>query len=297
MKHQRPVLVTLAGLVSALAVLLGTALPTAHADESRPPGAAWVRAGHLVPGVGTTRIDLVPRSGPATSIVMSPAASYGDVTKYQKVDPGDYTVAVRPQGASLASSPMLQRAFTVVAGKATTLAVLGTSNDPRLVVLDDDLTPPTADTARVRVLPAASHAQTVSVMAVSGPTLTSGAVLGQATAYASVPAGSWTLNLTGTNGPSAQQTVTLASGSVYTAVVLDSSTGVVLQVITDAAGATTTPVGAAQTGGGGMAGDVSGEAPGGARQLLLFAFLAVTILSFGVVRVTRGEPRAARPAR
>lgn len=302
MQHPRRVLSTLGRVRAVLlvtagmsALLAGAALP-AHADEVTPPGKAWVRAGHLVPGVGTTRIDLTPKTGAASSIVMSPGASYGDVTSYQKIDPGDYTVDVRPQGAALDTTPMLERAFTVVAGKATTLAVLGTAADPRLVVLDDDLTPPAADTARVRVLPAASHAQTLSVMAVNGPTLTSGAILGQATAYASVPAGSWTLNLAGTNGVKAQQTIDLASGSVYTAVVLDSSAdGVVLKVITDAAGAMTTPVGAAKTGGGGMAAEVSGPTGGSdaADLLVPSAALAALVLGFGAFRRSRRAPRAA----
>lgn len=257
MRHQRPVLTVIATTIAALAILLLGVAP-AQADQSTPPGKAWVRAGHLVPGIGSTRIDLVPQSGATTSIAMSPSASYGDVTEYQKIDPGDYTVYVRPQGASLDTAPMLQRAFTVVAGKATTLAVLGTVDAPRLVALDDDLTPPAANTARVRVLPAASHAQTVSVDAMNGPTITSGAVLGQATSYATVPAGSWTLNLTYNSGLTAQQTVSLASGSVYTAVILDSGAdSVQIKLITDAAGAVATPAGAAATGEGGMASKIS----------------------------------------
>jgi Domain of unknown function (DUF4397) len=260
MRHQRRVLTMVATTLATCALLLfGAASPSAFAEESAPPGKAWIRAGHLVPGVGTTRIDLVPTAGSPTSIVMSPAASYGDVTGYQKIDPGDYTVYVRPEGASLDTQPLLQRAFSVVSGKATTLAVVGTASDPRFVVLDDDLTPPASNTARVRVLPAASHATNLSVSAEGGPTLTSGAVLGQATDYSSVPAGGWTLQLTSTTGPSATQRVDLASGSVYTAVVLDNADTVKIKVITDAAGAQTTPVGAAATGGGAMAAELSGS--------------------------------------
>ena len=247
-------LVALVGLVGLSFILVGVGASSARADDAAPPGKAWIRAGHLVPGFGSARLDLVPKSGPATSIVMSPAASYGDVTDYQKIDPGDYTVTVRPQGATLESAPLLQRAFTVVAGKATTLVAVGTADSPRLVALDDDLTLPAASSARVRILPAASHTQTVSIVAQNGPTLATGAILGQATDYASVPAGSWTLDLASGGGPTAQQTVDLKSGSVYTAIVLDSAPGAVtIKVITDAAGATTAPQGAAQTGGGGMA--------------------------------------------
>lgn len=295
MRHQRPVLTVIATTVAALALLLLGVAP-AQADQSTPPGKAWVRAAHLVPGIGATRIDLVPAAGGATSIAMSPSASYGDVTQYQKIDPGDYTVYVRPQGATLDTAPMLQRAFTVVAGKATTLAVLGTVDAPRLVALDDDLTPPAADTARVRVLPAASHAQTVSVTAMNGPTLTTGAVIGQATPYTSVPAGNWTLDLAYNTGLSASQTVALASGSVYTAVILDSGTdSVQLKVITDAAGAMATPAGAAATGEGGMAAELapattSSSAPG---ATLIGAALLALVLALLAVRQSR-RPAVAR---
>ncbi len=300
MRHHRPVLTVIATTVAALAILLLGVAP-AQADQSTPPGKAWVRAGHLVPGIGSTRIDLVPQSGAATSIAMSPSASYGDVTEYQKIDPGNYTVYVRPQGASLDTAPMLQRAFTVVAGKATTLAVLGTVDAPRLVALDDDLTPPTANTARVRVLPAASHAQTVSVQAMNGPTITTGAVLGQATSYATVPAGSWTLNLTYNSGSSAQQTVALASGSVYTVVILDSGAdSVQIKLITDAAGAVATPAGAAATGEGGMAAEISPTSgtqttPRGIGALGASALgLLLVLLAVRHLRPLRRVPMAAR---
>jgi hypothetical protein len=280
--------------VTACALLvLGVAMPRASAEDATPPGKAWIRAGHLVPGVGTTRVDLVPAAGAPTSIVMSPAASYGDVTKYQKIEPGDYTVYVRPQGASLDTQPLLQRAFSVASGKAYTLAVVGTAADPRFAVLDDDLTPPASDTARVRVLPAASHATNLSVSAESGPTLTTGAVLGQATDYASVPAGGWTLKLTSTAGPSASQRVDLSSGSVYTAVVLDSADSVTIKVITDAAGAQTMPVGAAQTGGGAMAGTLSED---GTAVSPLAAAVSPLLLALAVAFcMRRGREASRRP--
>jgi Domain of unknown function (DUF4397) len=296
MRHPRRLLSMVTATLTACALLvLGVGLPSASADDGTPPGKAWIRAGHLVPGVGTTRIDLVPAAGSPTSIVMSPAASYGDVTKYQKIDPGDYTVYVRPQGASLDTQPLLQRAFSVASGKAYTLAVVGTAADPRFAVLDDDLTPPASDTARVRVLPAASHATNLSVSADGGPNLTTGAVLGQATNYASVPAGGWTLKLTSTAGPSASQRVDLSSGSVYTAVVLDSADSVTIKVITDAAGAQTMPVGAAQTGGGAMAATLSEDGTASAVPPLAAAVSPLLLALAVAFWMRRGREASRRP--
>lgn len=56
-----------------------------------------------------------------------------------------------------------------------------------------------------------------------GATRITEAILGQAAGYASVPVGSWTLDLSGGGGPTATQTVDPMSGSVYTAIVLDAA--------------------------------------------------------------------------
>ena len=132
------------------------------------------------------------------------------------------------------------------------MALLGEQASPRLATLTDDLTPPDPGTARVRVLSGSSDSTALSVKAVGGPEIASDVVLGQTTGYASVPDGSWTLALDGGDDQSAEKTVDLASGGVYTAVVLDgnetSSGKVRLSLVTDAQGVARTPKGAAATG-------------------------------------------------
>lgn len=254
--HRRLLWSVLAGLLLVAVSTLSAGPASADsvgAAGATPPGQAWIRAGHFIPGFGAARIDLRPESGAGGQIVMSPNAGYGDVTAYQKIAPGTYTVSVWDASAPAAAAPALSRSFTATAGKAQTIAVIGTAAAPRLAVLSDDLTPPAAGSARVRVLSASSLAPSVNVMAVGGPTIATDAVLGTTTGYTTVPAGPWTLNLSGAS-MSSKQTVTLASGSVYTAVALDSgTTAVTIKVITDAAGAVSTPVGAAATGFGGAA--------------------------------------------
>nr|WP_284289705.1 DUF4397 domain-containing protein [Angustibacter aerolatus] len=188
-------LVAVLGML-ALAVGSFTALSPASAADRAGAGVAWVRAAHLVPGIGSTRVNLDPAGGTAraTPVVMSPGAAYGDVTDYQKVAPGTYTVTVTPTSGG-SGAPMLSRRFTITKGQAMTLAVIGTEAAPRLATLRDDLTPPSAGDVNVRVLPAVSKADALSVQAVNGPVVASDAVLGQATGYRSVPAGSWTLKV------------------------------------------------------------------------------------------------------
>lgn len=244
-------------LLVAVALLLGLSLPALAAGEGpsvTPPGKGWVRAGHFVPGFGDARIDLAPRgAATGTSIVMSPRAAYGDVTGYQKLSPGAYVVTVRAAGTAADSAPMLSRSFDVRSGAASTIAVLGTAAAPRLAVLDDQLTPPKAGSATVRLLSATSKAASLSVSTVGGPIIASDAVLGQVTPYTTVPEGTWKLDLVGADVPS-QQTVVLGSGKVYTAVALDGASGtVMIKLITDASGVTAMPKGGAAAGEGGLA--------------------------------------------
>ncbi len=250
-----------------------------------------------MPGFGAGRIDLTPGSGPATGIVMSPDATYGDVTGYQKVAPGPYTVTLRLAGKGLDTAPLLERTFTLTAGSASTVAAIGSLTAPRLSVLTDDLTPPAAGDARVRVLAAASRLPTLTVTAQNGPTLASGAVLGQVTPYATVPRGTWPLALSG-GGASAMATqdVSLSSGTVYTAVVLDTgASSVAVKLVTDAVGSAATPVGGARTGEGGLAlaaqQDASGTPVGGP--------LALAVLGAGLAlaAVAAARRRTATPGR
>lgn len=269
--------------LAASPAVAGTTTSASLAAAVQAPGAAWIRAGHFVPGFGAGRIDLTPTSGPSTGIVMSPDARYGDVTGYQKVPPGLYTVALRLAGRGLDTPAMLERTFTLTAGSASTVAAIGSLTAPRLSVLTDDLAPPPAGDARVRVLAAASRTPTLTVQAQDGPTLASGAVLGQVTPYSTVPTGAWPLALGSGTSTSARQTVSLAAGTVYTAVVLDTgATSVSVKLVTDAVGSAALPVGGARTGEGGLAsaaptgnGPAVAEALAGVAALGLVAGVAV----------------------
>lgn len=239
-------------LVLATASGPAVAAGTDGADGGTPPGKAWVRVGHFVPGMGATRIDLTPLDGGPTQ-TLAGRATYGKVTDYQTLPPGSWTATVRDSG-NPTGEPLLSRSFRVSANDARTIAVLGTSASPRLALLSDDLTPPESGTARVRVLSAAEAADPVTVTAVDGPTIAQDAVLGQATDYATVPAGSWTLQLRAAATQTSLHDVPVTSGSVYTVVVLDAGArSVELDVVTDAAGARTAPQGGAETGLGGTA--------------------------------------------
>jgi len=272
----RPASLAAAVLTAVLLVLL----TATGARAATVPGDAWVRAGHLVPGLQAMDVTATPAGG-GTTVDLALGAGYGDVAPYQRLAPGAYTAEVRPAGAARTSAPVLSSTFTAEAGKAYTLAGLGSLQAPRLATLQDDLTPPPAGQVRVRVLPAASAAPAVTVTARNGPVIADGAAFGQPTAYASVPAGQWVLETAAAGLPAATATVDLAAGGVYTLVVVDAGGALGVRAVTDAAGAAAMPVGGAQTGGGGTATatSVTGTRPefapvvAGAALLLLAAAL------------------------
>lgn len=248
--HRLPYVV--AALLLGLLVL---AVPgAAQAEDGTPPGKAWVRVGHFVPGMGTTSVDVEPLDGSSDPTTLAGSARYGDVSTYEQLAPGSYTATVRETSAAADAAPLLSRSFEVTSSEARTIAVVGAADAPRLALLSDDLTPPEPGTARVRLLSAFEGAESVTVQAVDGPTIAEDAVLGQATPYATVPAGSWTLQLESPSAGATLQQVPVASGSVYTVVALDAADGgVELEVVTDAAGTVVAPRGGAETGGGGTA--------------------------------------------
>lgn len=272
----------LAVLAAAVALAVGAFAPSASAAPA--PAAdgmatAWVRAAHLVPGMGEMTISLVPFAGAAAgdvtkpgvpaadekdgARVVEPAAGYGTAGDYRQVPQGLYTVTVRPAGAAADAPPVLTGTVDAKADQAYTLAALGSKTSPRIQVLSDDLRPPKPGTASVRLLPAATRASAVTVAAQDGPTVADDAKFGTPTGYAAVPDGPWTLDVstTTTSGGRAMQgssttgKVDLASGGVYTLLVLDSASGegVTLKPVVDAQGVATAPKDGVQTGGGGMA--------------------------------------------
>lgn len=305
--HPRPVRRRAAVVLLAAATLLlpvvgasAAAAAPAQPGEAQP---AWVRATHLVPDLPQMDISLVSLAGGGTTTVEG--AGYGDVSTYVRVPAGGFTVEVRSEDADPASSPVLSTTLQADAGQAYTVAALGTASDARLVPLQDDLTPPAAGQARVRVLSAASGAPAVDVTAVDGPVVARAAAFGGSTTYADVPAGRWTLQAAPSAGSTSTATagstaVDLAAGSTYTLAVTDGRSGssqLVVTPVADAAGASAMPVGGAATGAGGTAVahvDPATTVRDGALGALAAAALGALVLV--TRRRSAGAPGAARAA-
>jgi hypothetical protein len=235
-------------LLGSTAVLVAATSPAAFAAPAAGPD-GWIRIAHLSPEAPAMNMYLYPFGNPGQPIVLKDV-SYGDVSAYMAVIPGQYTVAMRGFGAPASSKPALTTSFMVTAGAAYTLAALGPDPGLRTEVLKDQITTPTGK-AVVRVLQASlkEHLVTVSYGA---DVLAQRLVFGSATPYTAVPAGAQVVRFAAP-GEHTATPVTLAADTVHTIVVLDDSSGLKVDAVTDAVGSQIMPKGAAAAGFGGTA--------------------------------------------
>lgn len=265
-------------LLAALLVLAGTLAGAGAASAATDGPTGWLRVGHLSPGTPKAEVRLTPFSGGEPTTLTE--ATYGELSGYERLPVGTYTVALLPEGRPDAS-PMLSRSVEVTEGGARTVVATGEGDDVRATVLDDDLTPPAAGQAKVRLLSAATGPDAVDADVVGGPSLATDLATGSATGYAEVPAQQWDVRLSATGGDGASESrVPVRAGGVYTLVALDAPQGGLrLRAVKDSGGSTESsgamPSGGMDTGGGGLADAGSVEAPGTAAPLAAGALLAL----------------------
>jgi hypothetical protein len=269
--------------------LCALGLPPAAAAPAPTSGTGLVRMMHLSPDTPSVDAYIDSVSDPDVSVVL-PAVSYGDVSAYQSVPAGSYTVSARKAGADPASPPALAATVTVTAGTATTIAGVGYFADLGFAVLDDDLSLPPSGESRARVINAAATGSPLGLALSGGSTLADDLPFASNTDYVDVPGGPGTLKVTASAGAPTELPVTLSPGSVYTVLVLDTKAGG-LDVTTalDAASPGVVPTGGVETGAGGTA--VEQGLPVGRLAVAGFALLGLLL----TVRVRL--PQRGRPAR
>ena len=207
--------------------------------------------------------------------------SYGAVSAYIAVSPGQYTVAMRGFGAPASSKPALTTSFMVAAGAAYTRAALGPDPGLRTEVLKDQMTTP-AGKAVIRVLQASlkQHLVTVSY----GPDILARQLaFGAATSYTAVSPGAQTVRFIAP-GQHTVMPVTLPAGTVHTIVVLDDSSGLKVDAVTDAVGSQIMPKGAISAEFGGTAPRPPNPAPW------------LVMIAAGALLAVAGLARLRRPA-
>ncbi|MBV9444349.1 MAG: DUF4397 domain-containing protein [Streptosporangiaceae bacterium] len=243
----------LARILALLAVpaLCVTAPVAAHAAAGAGTGSGdgWIRLAHLSPN--TPAVDVYLYSfGDSSAMIVLKHVGYGDVSPYERVASGQYSVAMRAAGAAATSSPVLSTSVQIEPGHAYTVAGMGPESGLRLTILDDQLTTP-PDHALVRVIQASLLQHVVNV-ALGGHTVAPSLAFASVSGYQTVAPGTDTIRVTAAGGD-ANKAVTLAAETVHTLVVLDGSKGLEVVDLEDAAGNTSIPASGVATGLGGTA--------------------------------------------
>src|SRR5260221_6020204 len=207
---------------------------------------------------------------------------YGGVGMYMKMPAGEYTVGIRPAGAPASTPPVLSASLMLRAGQASPGAARGPPNGVQLQTLNDRLTTPDGKSL-VRVIQASLKQQRVTVRAGSA-TLASNLAFASVTPYGTDTPGQWMVDATG-GSETWSGNIKLNAGSIHTVVVLDSSSGLKVADLMDAAGSAMMPHGGVATG---LGGTVPGPAP---SPLPWLAGLAggLLVAAAAAIRLRRGR--------
>jgi len=238
-------------VVTAFALSLGVAglFGTAASAASASTGTGYLRLAHLSPNTPAVDVYLYSFGDPSAMVVLHHVA-YGEVSPYESVASGEYTVAMRAAGAMSSSKPVLSTTVNVVNGHAYTVAGMGPEAGLRLQVIGDSLAM-ARNHALVRVIQASMHQTSVTVKAGS-TALGSDLNFTKVTPYKAVKPGTVTVTANG-ESEHGSGTFTFAADTIYTVVVLDDSGHLELTSLVDSSGSKVMPEGGAQTGFGGTA--------------------------------------------
>ena len=241
-------LATIATLLGGTAAFAAATSPAVSAAPTAMQD-GWVRCAHLSPDAPAMDIYMYQFGDPDHPTVLR-HVKYGGVSEYMAVSPGQYTVAMRDADAPASSPPVLTTSFMVNAGTAYTVAGVGPKSGLREEILKDQMNPPMGK-ALVRVIQASLKQNKVTVS--YGPdVLARQLAFGSATSYVAVSPGTRTVQFTAA-GEQTAMSVRLRPDTVHTIVVLDGSSRLKVDALTDAAGSETMPMGGVSTGFGGTA--------------------------------------------
>lgn len=269
------------------AVLLAGWIISGATAQAAPGENGLLRLAHLSPDTPAVDVYVDSVADPEAGITLA-GVDYGTVSDYQDVPPGTYTVSMRAAGADPATPPVLSTTVEVASDSARTVAGVGRFADLGLEIIEDSLDMPGSGQARMRVLAAASNAETLDVALADGTSVATGLAFASTSGYVDVPAGSTTLQVSTGAEPPTGLPVVLDAGAVYSVLVLDEPDGgLTVRPVLDAASAGVVPVGGVETGAGGTAG---GGVPAGVVALALGAGAAALAIA------ARSRPGDARHA-
>ena len=286
------------GWVGVITLGGGAVLATAGPATAAPTADAVIRAAHFSPTTPGVDVYLGAFTGQTSKQWLSGVA-YGAVSPYQRLKPGLYTISMRLHDKARTTKPVLTWTLNAKAGEAYTVAGVGAGTALKGVVIHDDLSAPRKGTGRVRVIQAASRAPVARVVAKSGPVIARDAAFASTTNYATVPAGTWTVEASGGQPKlHTSSAVNVAAGTVSSLLVLDAKTsGITVRTVLDSAATSSTPAGSVPAGGGGMALlSLQSDSPGAAASSLAALLLSVVVSGMWLLRRRTGSSVGAHAA-
>ena len=297
--------------LGVLATILATLALAPSGSAGAAAGGANIRLAHLSPDTPEMDVYVVGFDGSESKALEG--LGYGEVSDYAPLDAGEYTFLLRPAGAPADSDPAVTASATLDSGDAYTFAAMGPNADLHQALLTDDLTAPPGGQAKVRLIQASSTAADVTVQVEGGPLLAQDVPFADATGYANVASGQWTITATSSTGASVSRSLSLDPGTVNSLVVLEGTgsepfdlTRVVDGTGVDATGAargeglgisTAAPLGGVATGGGGTAGladagsgSGSGSGSGGVNPVAVAVGVGVLVaLAYGGTQLRKAH--------
>ena len=234
-----------------IGALLATALltltvSTLVATPAAAAGVGYVRLAHFVPDGGPCDMYVYLNSLSGDTKIRLPGTTYGTLSPYQSLPAGTYAVAMRKPGSAPSSPPALSAQLEVAEGRGYTVTRVGTQSNVVIKTIDDDLTLPEGNTAKIRVIQASLR--TLDVGVTNGPTLAKDAAFATTTSYQPLTPGSLDLRVQPTAGQPTTLRASVEAGNVYSVVVLESEAGPTAALRTDARRAGGVPTGGVQTG-------------------------------------------------
>lgn len=214
--------------ILTLGLALMMALVLAAPALAQSTAEAQVRVAHLSPDA--PNVDVYVNGQPVDALLNVP---YGTVSSYLTLPAGTQQVTVYPAGD--ASTPVIDTTVDLAAGGAYTIGAVGLVSDGSLTaqVYNDDLTLPATGNAKVRAVHAVPDAGPVDVVTATGTALVEGLSFPNASSYAEVPAGSYTINVNaaGTNQTLISADATVESGANYSAFAIGTAAAGSLDII------------------------------------------------------------------
>lgn len=212
-----------------VAILTATLLALAMAVPAfAQTGDAQVRVAHLASDA--PNVDVYVNGEPVEALLDVP---YGTVSPYLPLPAGTQQVTVYPAGDT--STPVIDTPVELAGGQAYTVGAIGLVGDGSLTaqVYEDDLSAPAEGNGKVRAVHASPDAGPVDVVPEGGEALVTGLEYPNASPYAEVPAGSYTLNINaaGTDQTAISADAAVEAGTTYSAFAVGTAAAGNLDVI------------------------------------------------------------------